>query len=443
MSSYLRKCLDITPNGVIRPGSLQDYRVIRRQPWWPALRATSSHLRLWADWPTLQPLEGVPIDSPESPGYPNLLAFDEQIRLAGEDGLKVILMPYRYPRWVNGTAHIDRATDDFLLFQPENRVRSQLFLDWWNRRGTPNEEPARTILRRALKALEYRLPPEGHGPGSRWAGYVEFLFRRYVREAPARRLRVDYLEVVNEPNLQIWPQRSPSSTPDDPAGRFEVTGSEMTVHRAVAEMMATMDSVVRRGPGHVTCLGPSHSDADSPRPRQISVHTTTPYSTVAEPFVELLLDELDRIGFRAGPRWAWSYHNYNDFELNQVRVKSLRAALDGRWEGRRRNRGPALYCTEGGCRLSRVITRFGSGLPAEEVLRLQAEVVKEAVTRHQRRTEEGAGVAMLTQYTISADPNYDCGLLESNGAWRPAFDAWAALPERSESPEPETAAAPA
>ena len=24
------------------------------QPWWPALRATTSHLRLWADWPSLQ-----------------------------------------------------------------------------------------------------------------------------------------------------------------------------------------------------------------------------------------------------------------------------------------------------------------------------------------------------------------------------------------------------
>src|SRR5512132_793177 len=98
MSTVLRKCLDTTPRGLIVPGSVEDYRVLRQQSWWPGLRATSSHLRLWADWPTLQPLPGVRIDSEANPGYGNLLAFDEQIRLAGADGLKVIRMPYRYPR---------------------------------------------------------------------------------------------------------------------------------------------------------------------------------------------------------------------------------------------------------------------------------------------------------------------------------------------------------
>ena len=55
MSTVLQKCIDITPNGVRQPWSLQDYRLIRVQPWWPKLRATTSWLRLWADWPTLQP----------------------------------------------------------------------------------------------------------------------------------------------------------------------------------------------------------------------------------------------------------------------------------------------------------------------------------------------------------------------------------------------------
>ena len=59
MSTVLQKCIDITPNGVIRPWSLQDYRLIRVQPWWPKLRATTSWLRLWADWPTLQPQRAV------------------------------------------------------------------------------------------------------------------------------------------------------------------------------------------------------------------------------------------------------------------------------------------------------------------------------------------------------------------------------------------------
>jgi hypothetical protein len=422
MSTVLRKCL------VISPGSLQDYRVLRLQPWWPQLRATSSHLRLWADWPTLQRQRGVSIDSEANPGYGNLLALDEQIRLAGEDGLKVILMPYRYPRWVNETDRIDASADEYFLFQPENRVRSQLFLDWWAKRGSAAEAAARKALRDAMKALEYRLPPEGHGVESQWAHYVDFLWQRYVDQAPAHG-RVDYFEVVNEPNLQIWPQRSPSSRPDDLQGRFDAAGSEMTIHRAVAQMMATMDEIAGRHGKDVTCLAPSHSDADSPRPRQISVHTTTPYSTVAEPFVEFLLDELDRIGFPAGPRWAWSYHNYNDFELNQVRVMSLSQHLDRRWRGRRRDGRPELYCTEGGCRLIRVQQRFGASLPYEEQLRLQADVVREALSRHHRPNDEGAGVTMLTQYTVTAHTSYDCGLREANGALRPAFEAWASLPE--------------
>ena len=57
MSTYIRKCLDIAPTAVITPGPnvANDYRNLRQQLWWPALRATTSHLRLWADWPTLQP----------------------------------------------------------------------------------------------------------------------------------------------------------------------------------------------------------------------------------------------------------------------------------------------------------------------------------------------------------------------------------------------------
>jgi hypothetical protein len=422
MSIHLRKCLDITPNGVIRPGSLQDYRVLRAQPWWPALRATSSHLRLWADWPTLQPDAGVAIDDPASRGRPNLLAFDEQIRLAAADGLRVILMPYRYPRWANGTAGIDPASDENLLFEPENRVRSQLFLDWWTRRGTPDAAAAREALRRGMKALEYRLPPAGHAPDSPWAGYVEFLLRRWGRA-------IDHLEVVNEPNLQLWPQRSPSHRPDDPEGRFDVTGSRLTVHVAIAQMMATADALVRRSGRDVRLLGPSHSDADSPRPRQVTVHTTTPYSEVQEPFVESLLDELERIGFRGNARWTWAFHDYNDMELDQQRVRSLRARLEGRWRGTRRDGGPELYCTEGGVRLSRIRARFGATLPYDEVLRRQAEVLRAAVLRHHTATGAGSGVGLMTQYTVTADPNYDCALREVGGEARPAFDAWAAIPE--------------
>ena len=44
-------------------------------------------------------------------------------------------------------------------------------------------------------------------------------------------------------------------------------------------------------------------------------------------------------------------------------------------------------------------------------------------------TGAGAGVALLTQYTIRADPNYDCGLLEAGGEERPALATWCGLTE--------------
>jgi len=247
--------------------------------------------------------------------------------------------------------------------------------------------------------------------------------------------RVAAFEVVNEPNLQMWPQRSKSSLTSYPAGPFGVEGSRMTIHLAVAEMMATMDTIASRYHAGVDLLGPSHSDADSLRPRQISVHTTTPYSAVDEPFVEGLLDELERIGFRAGPRWGWSFHNYNDIELNQLRVVSLRERLDGRWRGKQVNGGPALYATEGGVRLSRVRQRFGATLPIDRVMELQGEVLREAWSRHHRSQDPGKGVVMMTQYTVYADPGFDCAIRDHLGGERPSAVVFNDLQERGHTSE--------
>ena len=166
MSTVLEKCVDITPNGVIRPWSLQDYRLIRVQPWWRKIRATTSWLRVWADWPTLQPRADLAPDDARSPGYGNLLAFDEQIRLAAADGLKVIVMPYRYPLWANDTARLDFNSIDNLVFLPQDRSSSAPFLRWYNSIGTASEGRNAELLRRAQKSREYHTPPEGHGPGS-------------------------------------------------------------------------------------------------------------------------------------------------------------------------------------------------------------------------------------------------------------------------------------
>jgi hypothetical protein len=199
-------------------------------------------------------------------------------------------------------------------------------------------------------------------------------------------------EVVNEPNLQLWPQ-------EDVAAR-------------VAWMIATVDGIARRHDFAATCLAPSISDAESDRPWMI---------TERAPFVAGLLDALDRRGFAGGDHWVWSFHNYNDAELGGDRVGAMRAQLAGRWRGRAAaDGGPLLFATEGGVRLSGVRRRFGEVFGPERQRAEQAAMLADALARYERTP----GVGLFTQYTINADPAYDCALREQDGGWRPAFDAW-------------------
>src|SRR4051795_4319866 len=85
----LRKLIDIGPGGVIYPGSAQDYRAYSNRTY--LAETQTGWMRMWADWPSLQPDGRYKIDDPANPGYPKLLALDEQIRQACADGLRVML----------------------------------------------------------------------------------------------------------------------------------------------------------------------------------------------------------------------------------------------------------------------------------------------------------------------------------------------------------------
>jgi hypothetical protein len=350
--------IDLTPQGLRTPGALQDYTVLRAQPWAPPLIASTTHIRFWVDWPFVQPDAGFALDHPANPGLPYLAALDAQVNAAIADGLQVILMPYRYPRWVNHT-----------------RVH---FHD---------------------RSPEWRLPDSGHGPYSPWARFVDALWTRYAG-------RMSCFEVVNEPNLQLWPQDG--------------------IAERVAWMIATVDEVARRHGNAATCLAPSISDAESDNTLMI---------TTRRPFTATLLDALDRRGFAGGQHWVWSFHNYNDIELGGDRVSDMRAQLAGRWRGRAAaDGGPLVYATEGGVRLSGVRRRFGETFPPQRQLEEQAAMLAEAVARYERTP----GVGLFTQYTVTADPGYDCGLREADGAPRPAFAAYVTSP-----PVPRAPAKPA
>ncbi len=127
MSVELRKILDIGPGGVIMPGSAQDLRYAGNAGYYA--ETGTPWIRMWADWPSLQPDGAYAPDDPRSPGRLNLQALDEQIRLARANGMRVLLMPYRFPTWANGTAELaaQRNSDAEISFQhdgPRERGRS-------------------------------------------------------------------------------------------------------------------------------------------------------------------------------------------------------------------------------------------------------------------------------------------------------------------------------
>jgi hypothetical protein len=315
---------------------------------------------MWADWPSLQPDPELAPDDERSPARWKLRALDDQIALAGALGLRVILMPYRFPRWANGTE--DARPGD------------------------------------SRKAPEYRLPDDPYGPESAWAGFFSFLHDRY-HAGRGSGPRVAAFELVNEPNLQLWPQ----------AG----------VAREVARLLKTAQGISARHAHSTMLLAPSISDDDAP---------TSERSTRWDEFVRALLDELAVIGYLAHSGQAWSHHNYTDVERRRSSTNSqaIRALLAGRWAGYAEGRAPTVFVTEGGARLSRMPDLY----PDEDPRQAQARCVRESWTRHLDDQGKGAGVAMLAQYLLYADPNFDCGLLDPYPSTeeRPAYAAWTAFP---------------
>jgi hypothetical protein len=73
-------------------------------------------------------------------------------------------------------------------------------------------------------------------------------------------------------------------------------------------------------------------------------------------------------------------------------------------------------------RIGFVRKRLGRRASRAAVLAEQARLIGAALDRAARTP----GLGLHTQYTVQADPNYDCGLREADGAPRPAFGAYVA-----------------
>ena len=215
-----------------------------------------------------------------------------------------------------------------------------------------------------------------------WERFAAWAITRYGE-------RLDVLEVCNEPNLQ-------GTTPETVAAMF------VTAQRIAGDVGSA-----------VVLAGPATSDVAG-----------------YDRYTDRLLDALDARGFAAGPRFAWTHHNYADVAYGTSRTADVRRRLVGRWAGWPAGDAgnPQLLVTEGGVTLRTIARHLRIADPAAQRA-AQGRLLTAAFDR--LTGPEGAGVALVTQYLFHTDPRYDSGLCETaeqGGARRPAFEAWRALP---------------
>ncbi len=111
-----------------------------------------------------------------------IAALDAHIASARRDGLRVVLTPYRFPTWANGT---DKLTPEQLTATMSDRKFQ----------NDPDTK-AKTLL--------FRYPDDLSETGA-WGRWTSLLVARYGRDSsskPSPDTWVDFLEVCTEPNRQ-------------------------------------------------------------------------------------------------------------------------------------------------------------------------------------------------------------------------------------------------
>jgi len=410
-TTALRKCVSMGPLDTPR-GDDQDLRLdgnvglltSTRTPW----------VKVWARWDQIQPLPPSAVrvdqlDDDVNPGRPFLAALDAQVEVARalDPPVGVIICLWRFPGWANATEGVAEDLPGNLELFPEDRLKRSIY-----EAGDPKA---------TIKPLAYRVPPrEELEPGGAWGRWVDFLYRRYLRNGEHV-----VLEIANEPNIQWWPQRDPTPG-DDPFAQGELVSA-----RSAATMMVTAQAIGERHGERMLIAGPG--TWDGPKGDASVIRDSRLYTDYAT-FTEALLDELEARDFVAGPRFVWTQHNYNDTVFRhghpgrpRNRAAHARELLVGRWRGfPRRNRdgmSPEVWLTEGGADL-RAKTVAGDR-------RAQARLLRENWDLMADRAGDGAGIGMVTNYLGYSAPTFDTGLrdpLDAGGAPRPVEDTWRRLP---------------
>ena len=409
-------------------------------------------VRLWVDWAAIQPYSWVKLPELQSRSLEELRALeadkgsapelrraarllinlDGQIRVAHKEKLQVILtVNHSYPLWTNDSRVQVKAlpgqSDEYgPILGCDNACQG------WN--------DVEFILKSRTPRDSFRKVPTNLNARGPWADWIGFLIERYGltqnKINPNRQpcsynfngegcgdyqRYVDFLEIVNEPNLTHWPQRNANDNLIMPlyvARMFRAAKGELDRrNRIVAGQLPPGSRTTLR------LLGPALSDSTETNDRRTSYYE----------FTRELFKRLDSINFRAGDNFAWSHHNYGDVEYGRygqtrtVRVdpddcdtnsaawlrRLLRVGAAGyRWEGWPDLDHPKLLITEGGARLSRLISLYNiAPTNLRDLQSLQAGLVKANFLKMDLGSLS-PGIAMTTNYLTYSDPRYDTGLMD-------------------------------
>ncbi|MFZ0750360.1 MAG: HYR domain-containing protein, partial [Pyrinomonadaceae bacterium] len=400
-------------------------------------------VRLWVDWPTFQPSDGdlkvmrndptstttddflrvMPLSNIESDPRtkPFLDNLDDQIKLARGQHLKIILTVYRFPLWLRYPACLPGC-----LFEERDP-----FL---------------------------KVPDDLSNSGA-WGQWISYLVERYGYSDTTKSSGryIDFLEVCNEPNLTMWPQRV-----------GDMTNGQIIIARRVAQMFKTAQQIVdarntsiqgqldAEHPTTIGLAGPATADVDDPN------GAGRIKSTGYDIFARKLLDELSELRFRPKNYFAWSHHNYRDIEddlasefklfpgddvpnpdyartnsahwIWQLLVNGERYRNNSlyKWTGWPRANQPELLVDEGGARLYGVMKKYR--ICPQDIQRIknkQASLLKKNFDRMDRN-RLGQGIAMVANYLTYTDPCNDTGLFDFIGVCQsgdrpsgaPFFPVW-------------------
>ncbi|HEV2756940.1 MAG TPA: hypothetical protein VG318_14325 [Actinomycetota bacterium] len=421
-----RRCMVQNPTATLFDGSTDSIS------WSPSLgvfpnvdlmlETNSRWLRMWAFWSMLQP-------RPPDASNPDRA---HNIGLSGPAGPET--------RGQNPEQHFNRIRQqiEFIRTHPNPQISSLRIIltaiefPWWT-----NGQNWGTGLA-GSRSFAF---PDDLSPTSPWAEWIGWLFRNFSRQGA---LRVDAIEIVNEPNAQCRPQ---ASTRGNAACWTSQMFSSALAQRAAKSRdlgMAETAMPALMGPGTADIFKPERPDLQSD------------YST----FTNNLISQLVAARFTAPPSFVWTHHNYNDVEYDLGigstapsgaadecpplnRASHAQGLLTYRWSGGPYGdiAAPYVFITEGGCRrkadwMMRWSLSSTNPQNSTQVDAKQGDLVGRNLARMQNE-EDGKGIGMVSTYTFNAatgSPQNDSAIRNAVSGTtpgrkrEPAYTRWTQAP---------------